>query len=73
MDKRVKRLGGVETKDMQGVVEHLDAMIALNKRLRSAIEQIADPESPFDKTGEPLQVRISKDLTRRIEIARDAL
>lgn len=73
VDKRVKTLGGVETKDMQGVIEHLDAMIAANKKLLSAIEQIADPASPFDKTGEPLQVRIAKDLTRRIEIAQGAL
>ena len=71
--KKVKTLGGIDTEDLAGLVEHLDRMIEVNKRLLSAVEQISDPSSPFDKTGEPLQVRIAKDLTRRIEIARAAL
>jgi len=59
-----------ETKEL---VRQLDAMIAVNKKQNLALAEIANPNSPFDGTGEPLQVRIAKDLTRRIDIARSAL
>lgn len=60
-------------KEAQELVRQLDVMIAVNKKQNLALIEIANESSPFDKTGEPLQVRIAKDLTRRIEIARAAL
>lgn len=66
LGKKVKSLGGIDTDDLRGLVKHLDQMVAVNKRLLHAVEQIADDRSPFDGTGEPLQVRIAKDLTRRM-------
>lgn len=71
--RKVKVLGGINTDDMEGLVSNLETMIAVNKKLLSAVSAIADESSPFDKTGEPLQVRVAKDLTRRIEIAKSAL
>lgn len=41
--------------------------------MRAALEEIATETGPLDNTGEPLQVRVAKDLTRRIDIARTAL
>lgn len=73
LSKKIKTLGGIDTEDLSELVCHLDHMIDVNKKMLSAIEQIADNSSPYDKTGEPLQVRIAKDLTRRIQIAKDAL
>ncbi len=35
----------------------------------TVLREIARVESPFDESGEPLQVRIAKDLTRRRELA----
>lgn len=52
---RVKTLGGIDTEDMQGLVQHLDAMIAVNKASVAALTEIADPRSPFDSTGEPFK------------------
>lgn len=71
--KKVKTLGGVDTKDLDAMNEHLRHMISVNRKLLSAIEEIANESSPFDGSGEPLGVRIAKDLTRRIEIAKAAL
>lgn len=73
LNKKIKTLGGIDTEDLSELVRHFDHMIEVNKKMLSAIEQIADDSSPYDKTGEPLQVRIAKDLTRRIQIAKDAL
>lgn len=42
-------------------------------RMREALREIADDASPWDEMNAPLAVRIAKDHTRRIEIAREAL
>ena len=49
------------------------ALLDERDALREALTEIADDASPFDRTGEPLHVRVSKDLSRRVEIARQAL
>ena len=73
LSKKIKTLGGIDTEDLSGLVLHLDQMIEVNKKMLSAIKQIADDFSLYDVTGEPLQVRIAKELARRIQIAKDAL
>lgn len=52
------------------LINALSAERERGDRAVGLIEALADYASPFDKTGEPLQVRIAKDLDRRIEMAR---
>jgi hypothetical protein len=51
---------------------HIEAQAERVRELEGALDVIADDASPFNQTGEPLSVRIAKDLTRRIELARQA-
>jgi hypothetical protein len=51
---------------------HIEALAERVRELEGALDVIADDASPFNQTGEPLSVRIAKDLTRRIELARQA-
>ena len=59
--------------DLRALLSERAELLATVERMRGALERIADEGSPFDHTGEPLHVRISKDLSRRISEARAAL
>lgn len=46
---------------------------ASHDALIARVRELADQSSPYDHTGEPLHVRVSKDLTRRVQSARALL
>jgi hypothetical protein len=75
--RRLRRAGLKSSIEAAPILERqaaiLERQAAEIERLRGALKEIAEERSPFDHTGEPLQVRISKDLSRRIEEARAAL
>ena len=72
---RPARLGtvAVSDRDLRALLSERAELLATVERMRGALGRIADERSPFDHTGEPLHVRISKDLSRRINEARAAL